>query len=456
MALVCVAAGVVGTVWARGGDEGPNYPSAWDPKVRQFVKIVERERGLEFKHPVHVDFLSQKKFREKVTRDEQDVTKKDRAELKRTTSMFRALGLIEGKLDLFESINDLHGSGIVGLYSYDDERIRIRGKKLTPAVRSTLVHELTHALQDQYFDLGARMKSLEDDPTGRGALQAVAEGDASRIETKWRSRLGAKGKTALDNSSERQLKGVNRGLKGVPEVFKTLMAAPYVFGEALLNVAEEEGGDRAVDNLFQSPPRTDEQQFDPWTLIEDHQGYLNVEAPRLAEGEKAFDDGPFGSIAWLLMLSERIPPEQALTATDGWGGDAYVAFERQGVSCVRMRYAGDTPRDVLQMHGALSAWVKRLPGAPTSVRRDGRMLAFESCDPGSDAASVATGGSTQAVQLAVIRTYTSTSMMKQGVPKKAARCSADRIVHAFTMAELTDPTPDLGRIRSVIGPCLAR
>ena len=58
------------------------------------------------------------------------------------------------------------------------------------------------------------------------------------------------------------------------------------------------------------------------------------------------------------------------------------------------------------------------------------------------------------MQLAVIRTYASTSMLKQGVPKKKARCSADRIVHGFTMAELTDPTPDLMRVRSVIAPCL--
>ena len=453
MAMVCVAAGVAGTVWARGGDDGPDYPSAWDPKVQQFVEIVEKERDLEFKHPVHVDFLSEEKFREKVTSDEEDITEEDRAELKRTTSLFRALGLVEGKLNLFDSINDLHGSGIVGLYSYDDERIRIRGTKLTPAVRSTLVHELTHALQDQHFELGARMNSLEDNPTGRGALSSIAEGDASRIETEWRKGLSKKELTALERSSTRQLSGANEGTKGVPEVFKTLMSAPYVFGEALLRVAVDEGGERAVDNLFRSPPKTEEQQLDPWTLVEDHEGYLNVKAPSLPDGEKAFDDGSFGSIGWLVVLSERIPAEQAITATDGWGGDAYVAFERDGVSCVRMTYAGDTPRDVAQMQGALSAWVNRLPGQ-ASVRRDGGMLAFESCDPGANAASVATGGSMKAVKLALTRTYASVELKEAGMPTEVARCSSDRLVRAFTTAELNNPKLNPVRVRAVIAPCV--
>jgi hypothetical protein len=179
-----------------------------------------------------------------------------------------------------------------------------------------------------------------------------------------------------------------------------------------------------------------------------------VKAPSLSEGEKSFDDGPFGSIAWLILLAERIPPEQAITATDGWGGDAYVAFERDGVSCVRMTYAGDTPRDVLQMHGALSAWLRRLPAAPASVRRDGAMLVFESCDPGANAASVATGGSTKAVKLVLTRTYASAELKKSGMPTKVARCSSDRLVRAFTTAELNDPTIDPLRVRAVIAPCL--
>ena len=66
-----------------------------------------------------------------------------------------------------------------------------------------------------------------------------------------------------------------------------------------------------------------------------------------------------------MLLSERLPLEQALTAVDGWGGDAFAAYERDGVSCVQIDYRGDTPEDLAQMQGALQAWV----GAGAAGRR---------------------------------------------------------------------------------------
>ena len=66
----------------------------------------------------------------------------------------------------------------------------------------------------------------------------------------------------------------------------TLMAAPYELGEALLAVAVQQGGDAAVDNLFRSPPTTEEQQLDPWTLVADHQGFLTVPKPELPDGDE--------------------------------------------------------------------------------------------------------------------------------------------------------------------------
>ena len=140
------------------------------------------------------------------------------------------------------------------------------------------------------------------------------------------------------------------------------MAAPYVFGEALLKIAVQEGGERAVDDLFRSPPTTEEHQLDPWTLVEDDEKSRDVPEPSLAKDEKEFDDGPFGAISWLLVLAERIPVKQALDAADGWGGDAYVAYERDGVSCVKVAYEGETSKDLDQMQVALTAWIEAAAG----------------------------------------------------------------------------------------------
>lgn len=451
LALVAGAV-VVYLVFVR--DTGPAHPDSWDPRVEELAQIVEDERDLDFEHPVYVDFLEEGAFAEQVTTDDEDLSDEDREEIEQFTGLFRAVGLVEGEVDLFASANELNEVGIVGYYSSEDERIRIRGTELTPAVRSTLVHELTHVLQDQRFDLDAKTEEVEDDATAAGALDALVEGDARRIETTWRTGLDEEEQQAVADSLAEQSSGYEEASKDIPEVLRTMMGAPYALGEALLAVAVQQGGDRAVDALFEQPPTTDEHQLDPWSLVEDHAVPLDVPDPELAEGEKSFDDGPFGSVMWLLVLAERIPLKEALTAADGWGGDAYVAFEREGASCVRIDYRGDTLQDLDEMGAALTTWVGRLPSSTANVRVSGSMLTFESCDPGTQAASVATESSQDAISLALSRTYLSVSLADSGFTPAQARCAADRLVRELTIKQLNDPDIDPQRVRGIIAPCL--
>jgi len=437
-----VAAAVGGALWLRG-DDGPDHPNAWGSRVQEYADVVEDQRDLEFKHPIYVDFLSVKAFKKQVTSDEHELSDKDREDIKQSTSMFRALGLIEGEIDLFATMNELRGAGVVGYYDYESERIRIRGTRLTPTVQSTLVHELTHALQDQHFDLEKRTAKLDkaDDSAASSAFDSLVEGDASRIETAWREDLSKAEQKALDKAEAGQTDEYKADSAEIPDVLETIMGAPYALGEALLKIAVQDGGERAVDKLFRLPPTTEEHQLDPWTLVEDAEKSKDVPAPTLAKGEKKFDDGPFGALSWLLVLAERIPVKQALDAADGWGGDAYVAYERDGVSCVKVAYEGETGNDLDQMQDALTAWTKRLPDGPASVRRDGSTLVLQSCDPGSKAPAVATGGSQEAITLALSRTYLSAAMVSSGLDTSTARCGADLLIHEFTLAEISDASP---------------
>jgi hypothetical protein len=463
LVLVTGAAAAAVVVASRDkGPQGPPHPATWDPRVQKYVDFVEKKRDLAFEQPVFVDFLTDEEFTAQVTSDAGDLTDEDRKEIEQSTELLRALGLVEGDLDLFKKANKLRGTGVVGFYSYDDERLRIRGTEITPAVESTIVHELTHALQDQNFDLGKRYEELrEADDANSSAtadgFDALVEGDARRIEAKWRDSLSDPDRRALDKAQEKAAKAFKAGSKDVPEVLTTMTTAPYELGQALLAVAVEQGGDRAVDELFRSPPRTEEQQLDPWTLIADHQGFLTVPEPQLADGEKALPDsgGAFGAFGWLLLLSERVPLEQALTAVDGWGGDASLAYERDGTSCFKANYRGDTPADLREMQTALQAWVGKLP-ASAGVTRDGMTLLFTSCDPGKKAAKVATGRSMDALTLALSRTYLSITLVKAGAPVPVARCGADRLVRTFSMAELNDPKVDPQRVAGAVAPCRAK
>jgi hypothetical protein len=458
LALVAAALAAVGLAHYRSGPQGPPHPSKWDPRVQTYVDFVENKRELTFKHPVYVDFLSDAAFEKQVTADRDELSDDDQKELDQYAGMLRALGMVEGDVDLFDKQNELQGKGVIGFYSYDDERLRIRGTEITPAVESTIVHELTHALQDQNFDLGQRFAALDKDDDANASaasegFDALVEGDARRIEGMWRDHLSAKERVALDKEQKKGQKGFEKDSKDVPEVLVTMLGAPYELGQALLAVAVQQGGDGAVDDLFRSPPKTEEQQLDPWSLTADHQGVLTVPEPELPSGATSFDDGAFGSVGWLLMLSERLPTAQALTAVDGWGGDSYAAYEQDGVSCVSVDYRGDTPADLAQMNSALHAWVAKGPKKSAGVTKEDQTLVFHSCDPGKDAAKVASGRSKDALGLALTRTYLSLQLVKGGLDLEVSRCGADRLVREFTPAQLNNPHIDKQRVLHAIQPC---
>ena len=181
-----------------GGKSGPSHPDHWDPRIAPIAQWVARERKLPFLHPVYVDFLTPAQYHAASTTSEDDLTPEDKAALDQFAGAWRAVGLAEGKVDLGSSMNDVSDTGTLAFYNPDDERVRVRGTKLTPGVRVTLAHELTHALQDQHFDL----KDLYNDssrcsPTATTrSCVAVVEGDAEDIEQRYVERAADLGGAA--------------------------------------------------------------------------------------------------------------------------------------------------------------------------------------------------------------------------------------------------------------------
>lgn len=434
--LLLVGSAVAFGVWWM--QHGPDYPDAWDSRVVPYVEVVEKQRGLEFQHPVHVDFLTDEEFDQEVTSDDSELTDEDREEIRQTEAMMRALGLLDADVDLLKASNDLAAGGVIGLYDYEDERIRMRGTELTPAVRSTLVHELTHVLQDQHFDLEEKSEEHEadDDSSAAAMWQAIVEGDASRVEDDWARTLPAAERKALAREQAKESRQARKDLAKVPAFLTTLTSSPYVMGDALLALAIQLDGKGAVDSLFTSPPTSEEGLVDPWIAVADRQAAWPVDEPDVPEGAKEFDSGTFGSPSWLYVLAERIPPKVALTAADGWGGDAYVAYEQAGRTCVRIDYVGDSRRDVTELRGALRAWVAGSPRGTSKVTQQGKGLRLESCDPGKRARR-GTGGSEDALQLALTRAQVAVQVLPTaGLQKSFVRCYADAAVHELSLAEL--------------------
>lgn len=422
------------------------FPEQWDERILPYVKIAADERDLEFKHPVEVRFLEPAEFEKDFAADEEELTDADRKEIEQFTGLLRAVGMISGDVDLYQAFSALHESGTLAYYSVEDKRITVRGTTITPAVRSTLVHELTHVLQDQHFDIGTRTKKLADDgedgdteDNQASILDAVIEGDASRIETQYRESLSKKDQQALDASEAKQNKDASAAYEKLPKIVVTLESAPYTLGEAVVAAVAENGGNSDVDDLFTNTPKHEAALLDAFEVITGDTESDDVDLPGLADGQAKFASGEFGSLTLFFMLAERVPLKDALAAADGWGGDRYVAYDQGGTSCVKISYRGDTAADTTTMFSTLQAWSRAAPKAPATVERVGDLVQFGSCDPGTDGPA-GKDASQEALGLVASRTYLGVTLMDQGASPKVAGCLSDSLLRSFTVAQLNDST----------------
>jgi hypothetical protein len=444
--LMLTGAGAAAVALMHDGaaEAAPVYPDHWDNRIVPYVKIAEKKRGLRFAHPVTVRFLPAAEFEKTTTSDGKELDEKDRTELEQFTGLMRAFGLITGDVDLFDAVNDFNSAGTLAYYSFEDKRITVRGVRVTPAVRATLVHELTHVLQDQNFAIGDRLEQLRKDSDQGGStseasvLDAVIEGDATRVETAYRSSLPAKKRKALDAGRKDEVTQAGARIKKVPKVIVTMLTSPYTLGEALVQTVAADGGNAEVDTLFRDAPKHESSLLDPMELLSGKADAVKVDVPALGDGEKRFDSGEFGVLTWYLMLAERLPLLDALEAADGWGGDAYVGFEHDGSSCARISYVGDTPQDTARMLSALHRWISAERGSSATVNLEGGLVRFESCDPGNTT-DVGKDASEDAVSLVALRSYFGIGMMKAGTPQKTARCLAAKLVRAYPVSKLVDP-----------------
>jgi hypothetical protein len=432
---VLVLAGAISVIFTVGSDGGPPHPASWDPRVAKIAEFVEKERGLTYAHPVYVDFLTPDKYKAASTTPPSKLTAAQREAFTHDAEKLRALGLAKGDLDLAAALNKVRDSGTLAFYSSQDERVRVRGSDLTPSLRVTLAHELTHALQDQHFNLDRLFQTRTQQAST--ALRALAEGDAIRIEKAYSDNaLTAEERAAYEKEYLGSIETSQKDLSSVPVAINADFAAPYFLGEPFVLALLAGGGNAKVDEAFRHPPTTEEQIFSPVTYLQG-QGAKKVDPVTLGKGDKLIDKGDFGSISWYLTLGERIDPFVDLGAVDGWGGDATATFTRGGKLCVRTVWVGDTAKEDEEMTAAIDLWVAAMPGNATRVSDKGR-LGFESCDPGPKADFVVAGKSLDLMQIPALRSFFLSFGLATGDANKA-QCVASAILSKLTYAELTDP-----------------
>ena len=448
--VVVLAAGVTVAVVRNGEDD---IPSEWDARVLDLVQFVERERGAVFDHPVPVDFLTPEEYSERTRTDEGSLSDEETEEIEQFEGELRALGILSGDTSLIDATNDLTDTGTLAYYDSGEERVVVRGTEVTPGLAVTLVHELTHALQDQVFAID-RYREADEEPTSGEtfAFDSLVEGDADRIDQLYTASLDQATQDAIDAENEAGYEEYQAATDDVPVALDALFGALYGLGDSFIAVLESAG--ESVDGAFDDPPVTEEQVFDPFGYL-DGDDPVAVDVPD-TDGEEAFDEGDFGAVSLMVVLAERIEPRQALAAATGWGGDAYVVFPRDGRTCIRVDVTGDSSAETDELADAL----RRLGGGRAGERGDHvphrRHRPPRVVRPGRGLGRGGTGGSALALDLAVTRSYAAADALEDGADPDAARCFGSALVERLTDDELADesPTPAVRRkVAAIIEEC---
>jgi hypothetical protein len=431
--LQAVAAGIaalavlVGGVRLWAAIRPSPYPEHWDERVQPIVDVVEKRRGLEFEHPVPVEFLSNHDFDDRVGGHLDRLPGGDRRSLEQFAGTYRALGLIQGDAgDVLESLYELSvGGGILAYYDNEKEEIVVRGERLDTGHEVTVAHELTHALQDQHFDLGRLQEDAQNDLQST-ALLALIEGDAVRIQFEYVDTLSAEEQSAYGSDNQADFAEYESTLPAdVPEILRVGTSVPYELGPAFVS-AVAASGEGLVDEAFVVPPVTDEHVLDPEAFLAGDEPEV-VYAPALADDErKRGQRQPLGALGWYYVLASRIDTAVALRAVEGWGGDEMVGFERDGATCVRLAFTGDTLGDTAEMADALDQWAARMPPGAAVIDRSADQVDVTACDPGPTAAP-APNSVLEAHETLVARAILYTSFVTDGAAEEDARSAANAL-----------------------------
>lgn len=342
----------------------PGRPNSDDLEsvVADLSAFVEEQRGLEFDDPVDVELAEDDEFEQRLL---DDFEAEDEADIRDTERIFRALGFLEGDDDLVDQLKGVLSAGVVGFYDPETNELVVRGGSPTPYARATIVHELTHALDDQHFELFRPELDEADDETSF-AFSTLVEGNAATVEEAYKDTFSDDEQQQYDD--EEATIGGSTDFSEFPQILLALIGAPYEFGPPLIDAIVGHGGETAVDQAFENPPVSSEQVLDPSVYLSGDEPLDVAEPP--ADGE-SFDQGTFGQYLLLLLLTDGgVDQPQAARAAVGWGGDQYVAWRDGDEACLRVSFEGDTDTDTAEIADALDEWAAGRDGAEVTTNAD--------------------------------------------------------------------------------------
>ena len=348
---------------------------------------VEALRERRFVRPVAVAVADAAGFERYVQERMDESTTPE--ELAATEAVAKLTAVIPPDMDLLETVRRMLASQVGGFYDPAANTFYLMDRFTGGLARVILAHELTHALDDQLYDLDGTMRALQGESDALFAYQALVEGSGTAVMTRW----------TIEHMRELEPSDLEGGdavsmdsLADLPAaVWKPLLAV-YLRGATFLNrtdslIASQMRYPAPADfaRAFEEPPRSSEQILHPEKYWDEKQRdeplSIAIEAAELPDGWSLAQRDSLGEIGLAhctTPLAERgglrgrlqiLGARYTNPAAEGWGGDRFALLERQGAQILIGVTVWDTDRDAEQFAEALRGLSMHVEEAVATLSR---------------------------------------------------------------------------------------
>jgi hypothetical protein len=318
---------------------------------------IEKAVGVPFKRPPKLEVKTRDQVRDFVLAQLKDsATQRDLAGKEAT---YKLLGLIPDTMNVRNLFVNLLTEQILGYYDPKTKILYVIDGAPEDIVGITIMHELVHALQDQYYNLDSLQRASGDDDR-QLAAQSVIEGEAVYEQMSVMAGGGDKLAARLGCGWDR-VRDAIRDSKSSP-IFS---AAPMAIQEELL-FPYINGGDfvcRFKEHSLQKlpfndmPQSTEQVMHDRAYFATPRDAPLRVTLPKMSN---VIYENTLGEFDTRLVLFEHARDQQlASRASIGWGGDRYAVVHTPSGNALAWVSAWDSAVDAAEFVDALGQAIQR-------------------------------------------------------------------------------------------------
>ena len=273
-----------------------------------------------------------------------------------------ALGLLPHAIDLPKIYFALLGEQIGAFYDqHTKELYTFSGQPLTNAQnRVVLAHELTHALEDQQFNLLSLPLEAKGNDDRALASSALVEGDATLVMNQYM--LGNLSASAIKDSLASAFTTDVRQLAAAPRYLRETLLFPYLHGLEFCQTLYNDGGWQALANAFAHPPTSTAEILHPQRFLDQpRQEPIQVAFSRTdVLGCAPLSDNVLGEFSTRQLLAAWLRDDQeASQAAEGWRGDRVLVYGSAAASSYIWRTCWADPQSAKRFLGDMARLLTR-------------------------------------------------------------------------------------------------